>query len=303
MYLSDDAVLSLGLKFVGYSKPQQQRVQNETRIERFRKHYGSSPTDIADMWKDLCTNEEIPVDCQLREKEKSEKGFKRFLAAHFFLWTYPKNATMGSQRFGKCEKFMKGKDLWKWVGKIAALKAIKIKWPDRFDDPDSEIFIITVDGTDCRIWEPKHPTLSVDKSYYSHKFESAALRYELAISVQGSKLVWMNGPFRAGTADKNIFANHGLKDKIPEGKRGIADGGYSGHPGQLALPNSKDGVRLKNFKSRARLRHETFNGRIKKFNILTEVFRHGIEKHQYAFQAVCVIAQYQMDIGSQLYSV
>jgi hypothetical protein len=183
------------------------------------------------------------------------------------------------------------------------LKVLKIKWPDRFDDADTEIFILTVDGTDCRIWEPKHPTLSIDKSYYSHKFHKGGLRYELGISVQGDQLVWMNGPFNCGEADGAIFENRGLKDKIPKGKRGIADGGYAGFPDQLALPNPQDGKLLKNFKSRARLRHETFNAKIKKFNVLAQIFRHGVHKHQDAFQAVCVIAQYQMNNGSRLFSV
>lgn len=180
----------------------------------------------------------------------------------------------------------------------------KIKWPRRFDDPDTERFIITVDGVDCKIWEPKRPTLPVDKSYYSHKFRKAGLRYELGISVHGSKLVWMSGPHKCGNhPDKSIFRHKGLKDKIREGKRVIADGAYSGFR-EVSIPNHADDKKLKNFKSRARLRHETFNARIKSFGCLQNTFRHGMKKHKIAFEAVCVIVQYQMDNGtSSLFDV
>ncbi len=49
--------------------------------------------------------------------------------------------------------------------------------------------------------EPKHPTMSKNPAFYSHKFGSAGLNYELGISVFENKLVWMNGPFKAGKPD------------------------------------------------------------------------------------------------------
>jgi hypothetical protein len=49
------------------------------------------------------------------------------------------------------------------------------------NDEKVTVFIISVDGVHCRINEPKHPTLSRDKRYYSHKFNQAAVNYELGI--------------------------------------------------------------------------------------------------------------------------
>jgi hypothetical protein len=59
--------------------------------------------------------------------------------------------------------------------------------------------------------------------------------------------------------------------------------------------------RVAKFKSRARARHESFNGRLKFFDILQNTFRHGEARHKIAFEAVCVIVQYQMDNGSPLF--
>lgn len=94
-----------------------------------------------------------------------------------------------------------------------------------------------------------------------------------------------------------------LCDKIPEGKLGIADSGYQGGA-KLALPNrGVDDQVLHNFKSRARCRHETFNGRIKFYSLLQQTFRHGAAKHRLAFEAICVTVQYQMENGAELFVV
>ena len=146
--------------------------------------------------------------------------------------------------------------------------------------------------------------MSKNPKYYSHKFKQAGLNYEIAISIFESKLVWVNGPFKASEHDIAVFRKHGgLKDKIPAGKMGIGDKGYRGERGILSTPNSHDPVELRKFKSRAWSRHETFNGRLKNFKCLDHRFRHGIHKHQIVFEAVCVIVQYQMENGSPLFDV
>jgi hypothetical protein len=45
----------------------------------------------------------------------------------------------------------------------------KIVWPKQFIVDNYEILIITVDGTNCAIWEPKHNNLAKDKWFFSHK--------------------------------------------------------------------------------------------------------------------------------------
>ena len=87
------------------------------------------------------------------------------------------------------------------------------------------IFCISVDGIDCKIWEPKHPTLNQDKQYYSKKFNHAGVKYELGIDVNSAKLAWINGPFKASVNDKTIFKQR-LSNKLKPGKLAVADRGY-----------------------------------------------------------------------------
>lgn len=112
----------------------------------------------------------------------------------------------------------------------------------------------------------------------------------------------MNGPFRAAANDFQIFKTKGLSDKIPANKRVIADKGYRGDP-RISVPSSHDAKELRAFKSRARARHESFNGRIKSFKVMAETFNKGIDKHRACFEAVCVIVQYQLELGSPLFDV
>lgn len=276
------------------------RKSKKTLEAKFHKEYGSSSFDLAQMWFDLCRTD-IP-EAKLKAKDQSESGFKCFLVAHHFLWTYPKNADVLADNFNMCEKYARGKKLWKWVAKIAALKGKKIVWNPEFEDEKSAIFIISIDGTDFRIWETKHATLPIDRGIFSKKFNHGAVKYEIAIDVNKAQVVWINGPFRGGKHDMDIY-RQGLQARMPKGKLGIVDNGYKGDHGELARPNPKDPKPLRRFKSRARLRQETFNGRLKKFNCLENTFRHGVAKHKLAFEAVCVTVQYQMDNGAKIYAV
>jgi hypothetical protein len=247
-------------------------------------------------------------DLNMTEKEKSEKGFKMFLVAMHFLWTYPKNSKILATRFGMCERYVRGENLWIWIRRIAIMKQKKIVWDDTMDDPTSQIYIVTVDGTDFKVWEKKHPTLPYDKAQFSHKLNHGALKYEIAVDVYRSKVVWINGPHRGGKHDKVIFHEGGLNRKIRPGKVAITDRVYGAadHPGnnaKLALPNPMDDQELANFKARARCRHETFNGRLKFFEALSQTFHHSLKNHVHVFEAICVIVQYQMDNGGELFQV
>jgi len=273
------------------------------KTRTFQKHFGASPLDLADQWYDL--QHTSITDAQLTEREKSLRGMRHFLVAHFFLWSYPKNAEQTATLFNICVEYARGKILWRWVARIAALKAKKIRWIPRLDNPEKETFILSLDGTDFRIWEPKHPTRPIDKGMMSHKFKHAAVKYEIAVSVQKSKVCFFSGPYRGGENDLEMFRKT-LKHKVKEGKKVIADGGYATNKTDermLSIPNPLDSPELKNFKSRSRLRLETLNGRLKKYEVLNQTFRHGLEKHRLAFEAVLVTCQYVMDNGSELFQV
>jgi hypothetical protein len=289
-----DELLKLGLRMVRYRSKRIRRAKRETNQNRFRKHFGSSALVCALIWEDLQTttvqDARVPPD---------SRRIEYFLMAMHHLKLYPKEyereATWDVSE-------MWGRDwVWYYLEKIQALKKEKITWPEDFDE---DIWVLTVDGTHCWIQEPKHPTWSQDKDFFSHKYGKAGINYELAISLTESRLIWMNGPFKAGTNDVTIFKNNGLKQKLREaGKRGIGDGGYNGHAAQLSTPNSHDSKGVKTFKGRALKRHERFNGYTKAFDCLSGRFRHSVDRFATCFEAVCVICQYQIENGNDLYDI
>jgi hypothetical protein len=48
---------------------------------------------------------------------------------------------------------------------------------------------------------------------------------------------------------------------------------------------------------------EEFNSRLKFYDCLGGLFRHGADKHKYAFEAICVTLQYAMDLGEPIFDV
>ena len=160
--------------------------------------------------------------------------------------------------------------------------------------------------------ETQHTNQNIDKSLCSVKFNHAGLKYEIVMNLLRSKCMSVVGPFPAGEHDMNVFRSC-TKAKMLQmpGKMLIADSIYlpgkqadqRDEVGMFAIPNSMDVTVLKRFKSRARARHESFNGRLKFFAFLRETYR-GVDfyKHGLAFNAICVIVQTQMDNGSPIFA-
>ena len=71
----------------------------------------------------------------------------------------------------------------------------------------------------------------------------------------------------------------------------------------MVHPNKMDSKKLNNFKSRAHVQQETFNGRLKFFNAFAQTFRHGFKKHGIVLRAVAETVQHQMDNGSLICSI
>ena len=179
------------------------------------------------------------------------------------------------------------------------LSPLKILWIDFSDD--QEIFVITVDGIDCSIFEPRRIPST---EWFSHKYNGPGLSYELAIAIHQQKLVWIRGPRRSGKYNDNTYFKEdpdGLLPKIPAGKKVIADSLYKN--AVCSIRNPLDTPEVRKFKQRARARHENFNGRLKNFSILAEKFCHGHQKHHWVFEAICVITQYEIEGGHPLIDV
>lgn len=189
-----------------------------------------------------------------------------------------------------------------------SLKHIKIVWEERLNEPHPVQYVISIDGTDMKINEQQHDTEPINKAYFSHKLNHGALKYEIALSVLEPKCVWVNGPHPGGKHDITVLREGGLLDKVARGDLVIADRGYRTsvphEERKLSLPNSLGDKEVEKFKSRARSRHEGFNKRIKQFKVLYETYRHDIrKKHKWAFEAVVVTVQYQMEHGMPIFDV
>jgi DDE superfamily endonuclease len=117
----------------------------------------------------------------------------------------------------------------------------KVWWPDKWNRKSisltTDIFLASVDGVHFRISEPRHPTLSKNPGFYSHKFNQAAVCYEIGVSLYQNRIVWAHRPFPAGKSDLGIFRDSGLKETVPEGKRLAGDNGYKGEKAIVSTPN------------------------------------------------------------------
>lgn len=307
--VTPEICLRYALNFIKVSDARQERMSVKFKKMVFGWHFGSSPKDIADMWTDLQRDEH--PGAFLSVKQNSQKGFKRFVMANYFLWTYPKNAGIFSFTFSICERYCRGEELHIWIRKMAALLPKKIFWDDDLAKDGTSPFAYSVDCTDVRMWEPRaHHEYNVDRKYFSKKHNHGGLKYEIVLSVDKAKCLAVTGPFRAGMHDMTVLRKETKEKLLQAGQKvTIADGIYKPGKGQpnekelFSIPRTTDDDDLKAFKSRVRSRHESFNGRIKFFLFLQNTFRGtDIAKHGDTFRAICVAVQYQMDNGSPIFS-
>lgn len=222
-----------------------------------------------------------------------ERKIDRFFLCLFWLKTYPTEAVLAVQ-FDLLEDTVR---LWIWYYArcLELLSEELIIMPSSFNPQVP--FPLAVDGTHCVIYEPMHDRFPMDRSFYSHKHHTAGLNYQVTVSTTESKILSIDGPFPAGRNDMNMFRDSGLEAlMVAEGKRAIADGGYSG-PG-VAVPNRRYHSKLTNiYFRRNRARMERVMGFLKNFSILSDTFRVRQDRqrrHKTVFRAVSAIASLQV---------
>jgi hypothetical protein len=278
------------------------KLREPSRINhrRWQAWYGASPKTCSHLFYDL----------QVRRHHNgliaiTENLLKYFFMALFFLVSN-ENEHVRAGIWGVDEDTTRDRT-WDIVRAIYALEAEKITYPfDQIDD--GTVFVFTVDGTHAPIEEPrKNP----NSNWCSHKFNGPGLAYEIAIAIHEPKLVWVNGPFRAGESDKEIFRKaNGLRSKLLPGQKAIGDRGYSNLP-DVSTSNRLDDDFTREYKRRARARHESFNARIKRFAVTSTKFRgyhdHNgktvHDNHRACFVAACILVQYEMENGRPVFDV
>lgn len=295
--LSNIEFLGMGLNISGFSSKRIDSTRELTSIERFKDSYYACPQTVNDLFRDI-QNPALVGNKHIANPQPSH-----LLLALRLLKKYPSKHEMAG--FGGCTEKTALARAWRYVEAIHALKELKIKWI--FDDVDAypEMFVASVDGVHCQIWEPRKVPSS---KWYSKKFNKAGLTYEVGVAIYHNKIVWINGPFPAGENDKKVFDKPGgLASRLKEGQRVIGDEGYRGSPDKVSTRNTFDSPEVKDYKRRVKARHETVNSRLKAFAILNQRFRttgnSRLTKHKAAFEACSVIIQYELDNGSSLFKV
>ena len=173
----------------------------------------------------------------------------------------------------------------------------QIRWENRLIGDTGQRCLVTVDGVDFSIPEPT-PWSSI---WFSHKFNGAGLRYELAVSIATGWIVAFNGPFECGSwPDLKIFRSL-LKQKLGNGERVVADRGYRGDV-SVVIPDYGTDDQQEAMNT-ARARHETVNGRLKQWSSMKFCFRHAKEKHHHVFRAVVCIEQLKIMHGNTPFQV
>lgn len=154
----------------------------------------------------------------------------------------------------------------------------------------------SIDGTDCPIYEPS----PFSGKWYSHKFKSSGLRYEVGTDVGDGNIVWICGPFPCGShPDLKIFRSS-LKTLLLNNERVITDNGYVD---EKCLNRSQVPASLAHRVGRIRARHEAINGRIKKFRAVSQQFRHDKCLHSMCFHAVGKITQVLMKYEEPMFDI
>ena len=131
------------------------------------------------------------------------------------------------------------------------------------------------------------------------------MRYELAVDIKTGYLVWINGPFPAGSfPDATIFCSC-LAQELDEDEHGEADDGYIGEATHKVMcPGSVSNL-LENERMQACtcMRQETIHMCIKQWDICKQTYCHDITQHGYVFQAVAAIVQIAIENGEPLFEV
>jgi len=163
--------------------------------------------------------------------------------------------------------------------------------------------LMSIDGTDFRI--PQTGAAIRGNAFASHKYAGkSALRYEIGVSILGGDLVWIQGPYPAGSFNDVKIFNKVLRHWLEPGERVEADNGYVGCADKVKCPdNPCNPPANERMQARVRSRHETINGRFKTWGILSQVYRHDIRRHGEVFRAVAVITQLDIENGSPLFQV
>jgi hypothetical protein len=144
--------------------------------------------------------------------------------AYVFLYVYS-TEEVNCCIVGICDPGTFCKWSWYMLKKVGALKDDIIKLDNLFEKWDrTAICLMSINGINCEVME----LWPFDKKWYSKKFNSPGVKYEVGICIRTGMIVWVTGPFVASKNDATIFREK-LADLFADDEGVKVDAGYKGH--------------------------------------------------------------------------
>ena len=204
-FVSPEEMMRIGLRLRGYTVKRLKNAKGKANVFRFKHHFGVSPVTAVWIYTDLQTT--TIADAKIKG---GDLDLKYFLMGLFYLRKYPSEEDLSADF--DYSKFWVRNKVWEKIKNMRALQYKVIVWEEHYQE--GKRWVLSVDGIHCWINEPSHPEWSQDPAYYSHKYNKAGLDYELGISLVDNRLLWMAGPFPAGTNDITVFREKGLLEEL-----------------------------------------------------------------------------------------
>ncbi|KAJ3250255.1 hypothetical protein HDU77_006865 [Chytriomyces hyalinus] len=138
-----------------------------------------------------------------------------------------------------------------------------------------------VNGVDMMVSEVQ----PLDKDLFSHKFKRAGYRYQVAVALETSKIVYVGGGVPCGKWPDLTLVRQTLLKHIEPHEKVAADQGYVGDPRLMlrvlvtSVNNANHNFNLKQMGAQ----HETVNQRFKDFQILNSLFQSDWNSHACIF--------------------
>ena len=195
MILSKEEFKILALQLAGWPKTTIDRTCEKTNNGHMKDFCYVGPKTIVDVFEDI-------QDPLLGEFAIQKPNPAHLIHALYFLKKYPTSHEFAARVQDGTEKTVMSR-AWRYIRAIQALKEQKIRWI--FDDDNEqydELFLVSVDGVHCRVFEPRTQPSS---GWYSKKSNGAGLTYKIAVAIHHNKIVWINGPFPAGQNNMKVF--------------------------------------------------------------------------------------------------
>ncbi|KAJ3253937.1 hypothetical protein HDU77_004327 [Chytriomyces hyalinus] len=244
---------------------------------RFVAHFGLTVHSAVDVW------------------EIVENFFKKYrllkihyLWALYYLKVYPTEAVAAA-------KFSTSESNWrqKVYHSITCFGFMdKIHFGDQFEGWSCTQPSCYVDGVDMMVSEAR----PLDKDLFSHKFKRAGYRYQVAVALGTSKIVYVGGGVPCGKWPDLTLVRQTLLKYIEPHEKVAADQGYVGDPRLMirvpvtSVNNVNHNFNLKQMGAW----HETVNRWFKDFQILNSLFQSDQNSHARIFKAVTQITQVKL---------